>query len=309
MSPVLQTVSSKETVLITGASGLVARKVAKDLRVKGHTVRFLSRTPGPGCFSWDAERGYIEPGAFSGVAHVIHLAGAGLGDRRWSTARKKEIYDSRVASSRLLFRHAHTLYPPLKTFISASAVGYYGISPDPDRMFRETDGPGEGFLADVCRDWEGAADAFASLPGTRVVKFRSGIVISGEGGAIPKMALPVRCFAGAPLGTGRQWVPWIHIDDLGRIIENAIEDPAMQGAYNAVAPDQVTNEALTKAIARTLNKPLLLPGIPSSVLRLLLGEMAGLVLRGNRVAPERLAASGFTYTFPGIDEALQDVLS
>lgn len=279
MSNVLET----KSVLITGASGLIGGRLTKLLLARGHSVSHLSRSKKGGIvptYAWDVDRSFIEPAALEGVGTIVHLAGAGIADKRWTPSRKKEILDSRIRSTALLREalQAHRV----EAIISASAMGYYGPG-DGNRIFTETDLPGTDFLASVTNRWEQEVDKF-QIPGLRVVKFRIGVVLSDRGGALPSMARPVKWMAGAALGTGNQFVSWIHLDDLCNMFIKAIEDSNMHGVYNAVSSVPVTNSNLTKAIAGVLSRPLLLPRVPSAVLRILLGEMADIVLKGSKLS-------------------------
>ena len=220
--------------------------------------------------------------------------------------RKREILESRTNSTRLLFDELKKGNHRIKTFVSASAIGYYGFE-NSDEVFTEESGPGKDFLADVTRRWENEVDAIQEL-GIRTVKIRIGIVLSRKGGALKEIMKPVKLYVGAPLGTGDQFVSWIHLDDLCNIFAKAVDDQKMIGAYNAVAPQPVTNRVLTKAIARELHRPLFLPPIPAFVLKLLLGEMADLVLRGNRVSANKILRAGYEFKFSDVGNALKDLL-
>lgn len=296
-------------ILITGASGLIGSVLTNMLLQKGHDVVHLGRSKNAGpvkTYQWDIAHHTIENGAFEGVDTIIHLAGAGIADKPWTDARKREILESRTHSTRLLYEVLKKGSHQVKNFISASAIGYYGFE-DGEKELEETDTPGTDFLAIVVKKWEEEVDQISSL-GLRVVKIRIGIVLSTEGGALKEIAKPVKFYLGAPLGTGKQNVSWIHIEDLGRLFVKAVEDQNFKGAYNGVGPYPVTNQTLTKAIAKTLSKPLLLPSVPAFALKMLFGEMADLVLNGNKVSAAKLKASGFTYKFNTLEEALHDLL-
>ena len=306
-----------ETVLITGGTGLIGTRLTQLLQQKKYNVAHLSRNKKNEnsiiTYAWNIKKGFLEEQAITSANYIIHLAGAGIADQPWTTERKKEIINSRVESANLLFEKIKTLRPPLKAFISASAIGYYGVVTS-GNIFTENDPPASDFLGKTCQLWEEAADRIGNLethlPGIRIrtVKIRTGMVLSNKGGALPKMANPVRNFIGAPLGTGKQYIPWIHIDDLCRIYIKAIEDVKMQGAYNGVAPQSITNRDFTKAIARTLNKPLILPNVPQWILKIILGEMAVMVLEGSRVSCEKIMMEGFSHEFPELDVALKELL-
>jgi uncharacterized protein (TIGR01777 family) len=258
-------------------------------------------------WEWDIDKHYIEEGAFDGVDTIIHLAGAGIADKPWTKARKRELLESRTHSTRLLYDELRKRDHTVTSFISASAIGYYGFADD-NRMLVETDPAGTDFQAGLVKKWEQEIDQVLELK-IRVVKVRIGVVLTMEGGALKEIARPVKLWAGAPLGSGNQFMSWIHIDDLCRIFTNSVENPSFVGTYNAVAPNPVTNRELTKAIARVLRKPMLLPSVPAFTLKVLFGEMADLVLKGSKVSSERLERTGFEFKYPSIDEALADLLS
>jgi uncharacterized protein len=297
-------------ILITGGSGLVGTRLTEMLLAKGYDVAHLGRSKKNGTIEtlvWDIETGSIEERAFQGVDTVIHLAGANVGEKRWTKNRKKEILESRTRTTRLLFNFLSSRNHTVKNFISASAIGYYGFDQD-SRTFTESDSPGTGFLAEVVMKWEEEVDRISTL-NIRVVKIRVGIVLSMDAGALKEMVKPVKFYVGAPLGSGNQKLSWIHIDDVCGVFIKAAEDASMTGAVNAVGPSPVTNRELTIAIARALGKPVLLPAVPAFALKLVLGEMADLVVKGNSVSNEKLMRSGYRYHFPNLDAALRDLLS
>jgi uncharacterized protein (TIGR01777 family) len=237
---------------------------------------------------------------------VVHLAGAGIAEARWSNSRKREILESRVNSTRLLYKELRKGKHNVQSFVSASAIGVYNA--DHKGGLIAEDGPyGSDFLAGVIREWEQEVDQIATL-GIRVVKIRIGMVLSEKGGALTEMMKPVNLYAGAPLGSGQQFMSWIHLDDLCNIFIRALEDKLMEGVYNGVAPNAVSNREFTKTLATTLRKPLILPGVPAFVIRLLLGEMADLVLKGAPISPEKLQKAGFRFRFTKLEDALQDLL-
>jgi len=296
-------------ILITGGSGLIGTELTELLRQRGHRVSLLSRSEQAGehkSYVWKVDQNYIEPGAFEGVDAIVHLAGAGIADKPWTIERKREILESRTNSTRLLVTALKNTHHNVKTVIAASAIGYYGFG-NQQEVFTEDSEAGKDFLADVTSRWERETENFIEL-GVRVVKIRIGIVLSKRGGALEEIARPVKYFVGAPLGSGDQYVSWIHMEDLSQIFVKAIEDSSMKGAYNAVSPNPLTNRELTKAIARTLRRPLLLPPVPSFVLKLLLGEMADLVLNGSKVSGSRIIQSGYKFKYSDINQALQDLL-
>jgi len=296
-------------ILITGGTGLVGTHLSVLLKEKGYEVALLSRTPKtkPLTFTWDIPAKKIDTEALLWADAVIHLAGAGVAEKSWSSDHKRDILESRTHSSKLLANTIAGL--PIenrpKIFIAASAVGYYGLDTG-NELMRESAPAGKEFLADVTKQWETENNAVASL-GIRTCLLRVGVVLAKEAGALPKMTAPIRWGAGAALGSGKQYISWIHITDLARMFCFALENTTLEGVYNAVAPLPATNTELTKAIAQTLHKPLLLPAVPSFVLYGLLGEMAGLVLGGNRVASEKIQKEGFQFSFPTLEGALKDL--
>lgn len=298
----------KEIVLITGAAGMIAKNLAVLLPQKGYEVRFLSRTKkAANQFIWNIAEGYIEPNALKNVQHIIHLAGANISEKRWTKNQKKIILESRVQSTQLLFQKIKEQKITLKTFISSSAVGFYGTS-DEDVLFTEESPNGTDFLSKVCQQWEQETDAFASLKKKRIVKLRFGVVLDAKGGALPKMTTPIKLGVGAVLGNGQQYIPWIHAEDLSRLLLFSLENKGINGVYNAVAPQHLTNEKLTFLLAKKLNQKIWLPKIPKFIMQLILGEMAGIVLNGNRVSCEKIVSNGFSFNYPEIEKALDNLI-
>jgi len=297
------------TVLISGGSGLVGEAITKILLQKKYKVRHLSRSAtsrpdGVQVFAWDPDKGSIDEAAFKDLDYIVNLAGANIA-KRWTPEHKSEILRSRVDGTRLLFNTTEKLGTPLKAFISASAVGYYPNSFK--KTFTEEDAPGSDFLSLVCQKWEQEAMNFEQLD-IKTLRLRIGIVLSTEGGALPQMALPIKFGAGAPLASGKQWMPWIHIDDLAGQFVHCIESPTMEsGVYNAVGPKSVTNKELTSLIAKTLNRPLIIPTVPAFALKLMLGEMSETVLASNRCSSDKIEETGFKYKFILLEAALQDL--
>lgn len=298
----------KEVVLITGAGGSVAKVLAKKLENE-YTVRFLTRTKKhENEFEWNIKKGTIDEKAFENVSHIIHLAGANISEKRWADERKKEIISSRVDSAQLILKTLQQKNIQLKSFISASAVGIYGAITS-EKIFKEEDEKGNDFLSEVVILWEKAADEFLEKGfAERVVKVRIAIVLSESEGALKKMATPVKFGIGSPIGTGRQYIPWIHIDDLSSVFEYAVKNENIKGAYNASAPQHSDNENLTKEIAEVLDKPLFMPNIPGFVMKLMFGELSVVLLEGSRTSSEKLQNAGFQFKFPNLKEALKDLL-
>jgi uncharacterized protein len=300
----------KDTVLITGGSGFVGSYLTAVLLQKGYKVNHLSRTvtgkEPVKTFKWDLSKGYIEEGAIENADYIIHLAGASIGDKPWTAERKKLIIESRVNTAKLLFEKVSKSPLALKAFISASAVGYYGTQTS-EHIFNEEEPAANDFTGLTCKLWEEGADKFKEL-GKRVVKLRCAIVLGPDGGALKKMALPVKLWAGAALGSGKQYFPWIHLDDLCHIYLKAIEDETMEGAYNATAPEQINNEYLMKSIAKVLRKPFFMPNVPGFALKLFLGELGNAVLKGSRVSPQKIINKGYIFKYPELIPALEQAL-
>lgn len=297
-----------KNILITGATGLVGKKLVPYLLKQGHSVSVLSRKrkaiPGVHVFVWNVEAQHVETGAFDDVDTVIHLAGEGIADKRWTAKRKAELINSRVKSAQLLYKTIKKANAPVKTFISASAVGYYGNRGD--EFLWEDSLPARGFLSDCCIEWEAAADAGLAL-GLRVVKVRIGLILSEKEGALAAIAKPIKFFVGAPLGSGRQWMPWIHIDDIVGIFAKAVEDEQMKGAYNAAAPYPVTNKLLTKRVAWHLSRPVWPVHVPKAVLKVVLGESSILALMSSNTAAQKILDAGYQFKYLDLDEALKDI--
>jgi uncharacterized protein (TIGR01777 family) len=297
-----------KNILITGATGLVGRKLIPALQAKGHQISILSRKQAHikdvKVYLWDVYKQTIDENALTGIDTIIHLAGEGIADQKWTTKRKKEIVDSRVKSCELLYRTILATKAPVSTFVSASAVGFYGDRGE--EVLTETSAPGDGFLADCCMEWENAATAGLDL-GIRVVKIRVGIVLSKEDGALAAMEKPIRFFVGAPLGTGKQWMPWIHLDDIVKIFVTAVEDPNMAGPYNACAPYPVTNKLLTQSMAKKLHRPVWPVTVPQFVLKTIMGEMGILPLMSSNTSSQKLLDAGYRFEYVDLDKALEDI--
>jgi len=295
-------------ILITGGTGLVGTKLTKALRDRGDEVCILTtsaiRAEDPDAFYWNLKDQYIDHRAFEEVDYIIHLAGAGVAEKRWSEKRKKLIYDSRVKNTNLLFERSKGY--PIKGLIAASAIGFYGMDTG-EKWLNEADARGTDFLSDVVADWEESIRQFEEID-TRVVMLRIGIVLSTDGGALKKMAPPFRFGLGAPIGSGKQWMSWIHEDDLVGMILFSL-DNELKGVFNAVAPHPVNNAEFSKALAKAFDKPFWLPNVPSFGLKLVFGEMARVVLGGNRVKADKIKKAGYAFKFNKIDEALRDLLN
>ena len=297
------------SILVTGGSGLIGSYLCNLLKSKGHTVSILSRkkTSDPSIFYWDIANNYIEPEAIISAEYIIHLAGAGIADKRWTSARKKVLIDSRVKSTNLLFKKVEELNPYLKGFISASGVGYYGAITS-EKIYSEKDKPSNDFLSKVCILWEKSAFQFNFL-NIRTVVLRTGVVFSKEGGALEKIAKPIKLGFGAALGSGEQYIPWIAMEDLCKIYLEAIENNDFKGIYNAVSPEHITNKTLTKTIAKKLNKPLWLPNVPSFILKILLGELAIILLEGSRISSQKIKNTGFKFKYSSLKKYLSGIFN
>lgn len=298
----------KEIVLITGASGAIAKALSKKIE-KDFAVRFLTRKKkAENEFEWNLENNTIDERAFENISHIIHLAGANISEKRWTEDRKKELISSRVDSAKLILNTLKKKNLKLRSFISASGINFYGTKTT-DKIFIENDAPGNDFLSEVVMVWEKAADEFKRQNvAERVVKVRTAVVLSKNEGALAKMMTPIQFGVGSPLGSGKQYMPWIHIDDICSIYEFALKNPEIEGSYNASAPQHTTNENLTKLIAKVLNKPLFMPNVPSFILKLIFGELADALLEGSRASSEKIMKVGFEFQFPDLKMALEDLL-
>ena len=298
----------KETVLITGASGAIARVLSKKLE-NDYSIRFLTRKKeAENEFEWDLENNIIDENAFENVSHIIHLAGANISEKRWTDDRKKELISSRVDSAKLILNTLKKKNLKLKSFISASGINFYGTKTT-DKIFTENDASGSDFLSEVVVVWEKAADEFKQENiAERVVKIRTAVVLSKKEGALAKMMTPIKFGIGSPLGSGKQYMPWIHIDDICSIYEFALKNTEIEGAFNATAPQHTTNENLTKLIAKVLKKPLFMPNVPSFILKLIFGELADALLEGSRASSEKIQNADFQFKFPDLKMALEDLL-
>ena len=294
-----------EKVLITGGSGLIGRRLSFLLKSRGYEVRILSRSNNPKnnykTFVWNVSEQYINDSAFEGLKHIIHLAGAGIADKRWSEKRKKEIIASRVASTNLLYNTVKRLKTPLNSFISASATGYYGAITS-ETIFEEKDKPAKDFLGKVCSLWEDSIFQFNEIK-IRTVALRTGIVLSKDGGALKKMKTPII----TSLGNGKQYMPWIHIDDLCELYIKAIEDEQFKGAFNAVSPEHISNLSFSKKISKIFNYPFLALGAPSFILQIVFGEMSTIILNGSRISANKIKQAGFKFKFENLEKALKNL--
>ena len=298
-----------QKVLITGGTGLIGHHLADVLIDAGYEVAILTRSPAKTShhrsFRWDPAAGTIDEAAIPYADYVVNLAGASVADGKWTDERKHAIMGSRLDGLALLHRELARPGHHVRAVLSASAIGIYGDSGD--QLLTEDTPPGlptEDFLADVAQQWELAAAPIAAL-GIRTIVPRIGVVLSTEGGALPQMARPVKLGAGAALGSGQQYMSWIHIDDLCRLFMAMLDDVTWRGVYNAVAPNPVTNQEFTKMLAEVLHRPLLLPKVPAFGLKLALGEMSDVVLASQRVSADKVLAHNFVFEYPQLTEALK----
>jgi len=300
--------SKQKHILLTGGTGLIGTALTHQLLAQGYKVSHLSRVPGKNppvtTFLWNVEKGEIAEDSIDGVDVIIHLAGAGVVDKRWTEKRKKVIIDSRTNSIALVYQLLKKKPNQVNAVISASATGYYGDRAD--ELLIESSQPTRDFLSTVCIEWEQAADKGLTL-NLRVVKLRTGVVLTKKGGALPQLALPVKFGAGSPLGTGKQWIPWIHLQDAVDMYIHAIENEKITDVYNMVAPNPVTNKQLTQAIAKQLHRPMWLPNVPKFALKLLLGEMSIAVLESAKASAEKIEHTGFVFKYPEITGALKEI--
>ncbi len=304
-----------QTVLITGGTGMVGQSLTNLLLAKGYEVIVLTRQKKQSSrthFSyaqWDVKKGWIDPSAIAAADYIIHLAGEGVADKRWTTARKKAILDSRVDSSALIVKSLKDNPNKVKAIVAASAIGWYG--PDNEKSiqtgFVETDPVDSSFLGDTCKLWEESMHPVKEM-GIRLVTIRIGIVFNNKGGALAEFIKPARFGAAAILGDGKQIVSWIHQQDLNRLMLFALEQEQVIGVYNAVAPDTVNNATLTKAIAQRFHKWSIPFNVPSFILKIMLGEMSVEVLKSAKVSAAKIIAAGFSFDYASMDEALDDLL-
>jgi uncharacterized protein (TIGR01777 family) len=283
-------------VTITGVTGFIGRRLAEVLQQNGHQVRPLSRA------EWNVTAGEPPAQSLAGADAIINLAGEPVA-QRWTLEVKRKIFDSRVRGTHSIVTALSTLSRRPQVMVCASAIGIYGERGD--EILTESSPTGNGFLAEVCKEWEQQADLAVSL-GIRVVKLRTGIVLGKNGGALQKMLPPFRAFVGGKIGSGRQWMSWIHLDDLVGIIRHAIEHP-LNGVVNGTAPNPVTNSQFTRELAAALHRPALFP-VPALALKAMFGEMSEILLSGQRVLPKAAESGGYQFRFPQLGAALGELL-
>lgn len=297
-------------ILIAGGSGLVGTHLSQMLQAAGHTVLHLSRKRNLKArfpaYAWDLEKKTIEQEAVDQADFIVNLAGAGIADERWTDERKHLIISSRVDSTLLLKAAIERRPTPLKAFISASAVGFYGSRGD--NLMAEEDAAGkDSFLAESVSAWEQAVEKIAAT-GLRTVIVRIGVVLSSQGGALEKMLIPFKFFNATYFGDGQQWMSWIHLDDICRIFIEAIDNEQFSGIYNGVAPHPYRNKDLIAELKIAVGKPAIMLPAPEFVLRAAMGEMADVVFDSTRVSSKKIEATGFKFLFPDLQPALRDLL-
>ena len=293
------------TVVIAGGSGFLGRKLARRLESQGHRVITLTRrpSPDPSYVTWnpDGEAGTLSP-HLEGVDAIVNLAGEGIADKRWSESRMRALRDSRLLSTRTLVRAIAACARPPQALISGSAIGYYG--PHGDEAVTEATPPGTNFLARLCVEWEQEAQAAAS-PATRVAIVRTGLALDGKEGALARMLLPFKLGLGATLGSGRQFMPWVHVDDWTSVVA-WLAASGQSGPFNATAPEPVTNREFTRTLAAVLRRPAVFRA-PAFVLQAALGELSSVLLEGQRVLPARATQLGFKFVHHHLEPALRSL--
>lgn len=296
-----------QNVLLTGGSGFIGKHLTDTLLEAGYSVSILSRSERESSeaityYKWDLNKNYIDENAVLNADYIIHLAGEGIVEKRWTAKRKKDILDSRIKPIDLIFSVLEKNNKKLNAFVSASAVGIYGAVTS-HRICTENTPPANDFLGTTCQKWESAVDKIGSL-GIRTVKIRTGIVLGKEEGFLKKMIPTFKSGFGAVLGSGKQYLPWIHIDDLCRIYLKSIEDEKLEGPYNACITDNTTNSRFSKTLANLFGYSIWLPKVPPFLLKLFLGEMSEAVLTGQRVSSEKIQQTGFEFRFADLEKTL-----
>ena len=303
--------NSHTKVLISGGSGMIGRYLTSLLLAEGFTVAHLSRQQNQfgkvRVFRWDPEKEIIDPVILDGMDYIIHLAGANIGEKRWTKKRKQEVAASRVVSAKLLYKVIRKNKIGLKAFISASATGYYG-SVTSEHIYTEEDPPADDFLATTCRLWEEAADLFENS-GIRTVKIRTAMVLEKSAGALSMLLSPARFGIFPVMGKGSQYMPWIHISDLCAIYLKAVKDENMAGAYNAVSPEHVTQKEFMRILSQSMKRRFFHLPVPAILLKAYPGEMSDLVLKGSRLSSEKIIKAGYHFTFKYLYEALDDLIN
>ena len=297
-------------ILITGGSGTLGSALTQKLLKNNIEVVHLTREKNSKNdvknYLWDWSKNEIDENCLIGVTHIVHLAGAGIAEKAWTKRRKNIIVKSRVLTARLLLSKINALDLNLSAFISASAVGYYGAQIS-EKTFIETDKSYKDFMGNCCKQWENAADKFNSI--TRVSKFRLGVILDKNSGALFKIARMVKNRIGSPLGNGKQYMPWIHLEDAVNLFYFAIMNNEIKGTFNAVSQEIITNKELTFKIGKVLNRKIWMPNVPSFVLKFIYGEMSDTILKGVKVSNEKIKSLNFKFKYEKVDEALRAIYS
>lgn len=293
-----------KTILITGGNGMTAKRLTEMLVSKNYQVRLLSRKKKPGYFYWNPDEKTIDETVFENLDAIIHLAGATI-SKRWTAAYKKELYESRINTADLLLDRLQKNSVKIKTMISASGVNYYGTETTP-KIFSENDKSSDDFLGNLCKDWEKAAFNFEKT-GARVCTVRTAVILSEKGGMLKKILPLAKKNMLSALGSGKQIVPWIHIDDLCRLYIHLLENPELNGAFNAAASQITDSNTFNRILNEALNKKTILPNVPGFVLRLIFGETAGIMLNGSAVSNQKIKDTGFRFEFDELKKAFQDL--
>ena len=295
----------KKTVLISGATGMIGRKLSKQLKVQNYIVKELSREKSDQYFYWNPDRGEIDERALENVDAIIHLAGAPI-SKRWSIPYKVKLYDSRIESMKLLLKTAEKLNQPIKTFICASGTNYYGTITT-NEIFTEDHSMGEDYLAKLCGKIEEVANEFHEI-GSRVCIVRTSAVLSNDGGMLKELLPLAKTNILSSLGTGKQIIPWIHIDDIVNIYIHLLENENLNGAFNAVADEHITNKKFTKTLMKLNGKKIIMPRVPAFVLRIVLGEMSSILLKGSAISNEKIKSTGFEFKFKKLKPSLRNLI-
>ena len=305
----------KQTVLITGGTGLVGKALTGELVKKGYKVIILTRNVNGKerldsvmYAEWNVQKQEININALQLADYIIHLAGAGVVEKKWTTAYKKEIQESRTESSRLIIDALKNNVNKIKAIISASAIGWYGADAELVKPFTEADAADDSFLGQTCKLWEASIEPVTAL-GKRLVKLRTGIVLSNEGGALAEFKKPLRFGIAAVLGNGKQIVSWIHINDLCKLFIAGIENENLSGSYNAVAPNPVSNKTLTLTLAKAMKGKFFIPmRVPEFILKMMMGQRSIEIIKSTTVSCKKILATGFEFSFNNIETALQDLV-
>lgn len=292
-----------KNILIAGGTGLVGKRLQKELQLLGHSVSILSRSPkGEDQFFWNPAEGKMDESCLGKVQIVINLSGAGIADQRWTDARKKELHESRIGANTFLANQIDKM-PKLEQFITSSGINAYGFE-NAEKVYSENDPFGSDYVSQLVKEWEESADLFSGI--CKVTKIRTAIVLDANGGALSKMLTPIKFGIGSPLGSGEQFMCWIHSEDLARLFAHVIQHE-LEGAYNAIG-GYCTNKEFMQSISTELKKPFWFPSVPAFALKMLFGEMAILLLKGMKASNEKILSTGFTFKYSNLHDALKNVL-